>query len=913
MRSPAARDRAPVGETLGELSLLAEALLSAAFDLAKRGFESEVGPLVWTGAGGQPVTLGFSVLGFGKLGGGELNFSSDVDLVYVHQAAPEGSSLEGGPGGLAPADAFARLARRFGREVEETTSAGFLYRIDLDLRPEGSQGALVVSDSQLADYYDGWAAPWEKSAFMKARPVAGDLALGWRAVRTIDPMIYSSSIDFTVLDSLREMKARVEAAHHGAESDVKLGPGGIRDVEFVAQALQLLHGGRAPQVRGRSAPGALLALAEIGALEPEEARELLAAYHFLRRVENRLQMEAERQTHRLPPPGARDRLAYALHYGGGGPEKAPARAFETELALHRERVRKRFDSLFPAGTDARIHEVFARSAGSLVATAAFRDQLDLMVSRFAAAVEASADPERALANLGRFAESVASRPYYLGLLIDRPELVDRLVQTFAASRFLSTVLTTHPELIAPVFSDPERLLLTREELEASLEAIEAGLASDERDEEEVGLAALRRFQMREVVNIGLLDLDQRISLTDAEASLTDVAEVSLGGALALAEQILRRQRPAEAAVLDHGAFLVVGMGKLGSHELSYGSDLDVIFLFDLPGAAGDGGQVTVAEAQHTFVRLAQKVGWVLQTRTDEGVCYEVDARLRPSGNQGLLVTSLASFVQYHQDKAAAWERQALLRARPVAGSPELARAFDEIRSELLRSAPPEGLAAEMFRIRARMEEELAKEAKGRRDLKTGRGGLLDVEMLIQLLQLEHGAAHPELLEARPIHELIGDVARLGLLPQVKAEVLADGWGFLRQLSSRLRVVENRSISDISFDRSDLDSVARAMGYPAKLHSGTARLPLLDDYRQHTEAIRTLYTTTFTWDGARGGDVPCELAKLAPRVRANLEGDNFASSQGTSPSPASALLPSLPPGSCYLFGFGASFFEAPCND
>ncbi|MDJ0788527.1 MAG: hypothetical protein QNK05_17105 [Myxococcota bacterium] len=846
-----------VGETLGELSMLAEVLLTAALEQSRREFEAEVGPLVWRNAAGEAVPLGFVVLGLGKLGGGELNFSSDVDLVYVHEAppnsmTPEGSRLSGGPGDLSPPEAFARLARRFGRAVEETTGEGFLYRIDLDLRPEGGQGALVVSDTQLVDYYDGWAAPWEKSAVMKARPVAGDLALGWKTARAIDPMIYSSSVDFRVLDSLREMKARVEAARKRAEDDVKLGPGGIRDVEFVAQALQMLHGGRAPQVRGRSAPGALRALAEIGAIDADEASELLDAYHYLRRVENRLQMLAERQTHRLPPPGERAALAYSM--GGpaspaaalGGPAASAAAnseaAFEAELAGHRERVRARFDALFPSDTDARIAELFARHAGSLIASEGFRAQLDAIVERFASAVEASADPERALGNLGRFAESVASKPYYLGLLMDRPELAERLVQTFAASRFLSSILAGHPELIAPVFSDPERLLLPKADLEASFDAILAECIAEERDEEEAALAALRRFQMREVVNVGLLDLGERIDSAEAEASLTDIAEVSLDRGLALANQILMRQRPDETGPLRDGCFLIVGMGKLGSHELSYGSDLDVIFLFDPP--AGEDQGPKLAMAQSVFVRLAQKLSWALQTRTAEGVCYEVDARLRPSGNQGLLVTSLSSFKAYHQEKAAAWERQALLRARPVAGSEELAGRFEAIRSELLQKAPEPDLGAEMHRVRARMEEELAKEIHGRRDLKTGRGGLLDVEMVVQLLQLTHGSEHPELLEPLPIQAMVERCAALGLLPAEDATTLGEGWRFLRRLSSRLRVVENRSISDISFDRSDLDSVARAMGYPAKVHSGSSRVPLLEDYRRHTEAIRAVYARHF---------------------------------------------------------------------
>jgi glutamate-ammonia-ligase adenylyltransferase len=278
------------------------------------------------------------------------------------------------------------------------------------------------------------------------------------------------------------------------------------------------------------------------------------------------------------------------------------------------------------------------------------------------------------------------------------------------------------------------------------------------------------------------------------------------------------------------------MGKLGSRELTYGSDLDVIFLFDVEGA----DEHEILEAQTAFVRLSQKFGWVLQTPTAEGVCYEVDARLRPSGNQGVLVTSLGSFERYHAEHAQVWERQALLRARPVAGSERLARAFAELRLEILRHPLPEEPTAEVHRIRQRVESELANEVRGRRDLKTGRGGLLDVETVVQLRQLQHGARHEALLEAVPTATQLERIAALELLASAQVDVLRQGWEFLKRLSSRLRIVENRSISDLSEDRDDLESVGRSLGYAPSARTGSVRLPLLDDYRRHTEAIRRVY-------------------------------------------------------------------------
>jgi glutamate-ammonia-ligase adenylyltransferase len=847
---------ARVGEILAELSYLAEALLSCALTRAAARMASELGAPCWKGADGSEIRLGMTVLGLGKLGGEELNYSSDVDLIYVYESPPDqAGELEGGPGGLSPEEYFTRLARSFGKLVGETSGEGFLYRIDLDLRPEGSQGTLVPSSNALTSYYDGWAATWEKAAFMKARPVAGDPELGWRVARLVDPMIYRTSMDFGGFNAIKEMKDKIERQKGLPEGafDVKLGRGGIRDVEFVAQALQLIHGGRVPQIRGRSAPGALRALAEAGILEPPVSEELLHAYRFLRRVENRLQMEGERQTHLIPPSAeGRERLARALGYRG---EDATA-VFEARLDAERGRVRQVFEDLFSEDDSERILDLFARSAARLLAVPSTRVMIENLARRFAREINSAADPERAMNNLDRFIRGVGSRSFYWGLLFDRPELVARLATLFGGSRYLSTIFATHPQLIEPVFNDPSQLWLSKTELREAHSALLEELGSPEgRDDTELSLTALRLFQRRELVNVGLLDLAEKISGAEVETALTEVAEVCLEEALALATRQLTRTSPEAAREVETGHFLVVGMGKLGSRELTYGSDLDVIFLFDVEGTDEQG----ILEAQAPFVRLSQKLGWALQTPTAEGVCYEVDARLRPSGNQGLLVTSLRSFERYHAEHAQVWERQALLRSRPVTGSRQLAEAFIALRGAILQTPLPEDPTAEIHRIRLRMEAELAKEARGRWDLKTGRGGLLDVETVVQLRQLQRGARHPELIEPAPIATQLERIGALGLLSAEQVAVLQRGWEFLKRLSSRLRIVENRSISDLSEERSDLESVGRTLGYAPSHRTGSVRPPLLEDYRRHTEAIRRVYLDVLG-SGDGGSTSPLDFAK-----------------------------------------------------
>lgn len=828
-------------ETLTELSALADALLAEAERGARRGIEASLGAPRFRDAAGRERELGFCVLGLGKLGSAELNYSSDVDLVYVYESPPDGVA-HSGPSGVSPVEYFSRLAQRFGAIVTDHSDEGFLYRIDLDLRPEGAQSPIVVSRAALAGYYEGWADTWEKAAFMKARPVAGDLELGWRCIRDLAPMIYRSSMDFEGVRGIRRLKDRIEA-EHGIETagfDVKIGAGGIRDVEFVSQALQLLHGGRMPQLRERSTLRTLEQLSALGLLSDRAQQDLTTSYRFLRRIENRLQMEHEQQTHRVPVADeARERLARAAGYTGTA-DSALAR-FDRDLAAHRERTRSIFAGLLPEAPGERALDLFVRGAPSLVALPTTRGMIEELAEHFGGALETATSPERALNNLARFAEVIGGHRSYYQLLLDRPELVDRLVALFDSSNYLSGLLSANPRLIEPVFSDPSVLLLGRAELERDLAALRSERVEALGDEQG-GLDALRGFQRRQVINVGLLDVSGRASPVEVATALTEIAEVCACGALELAESQLATRR-ARLAAADSLCFLIVGMGKLGSRELGYGSDLDVIFLYDTAGSA----PAARMEAAEHAVRLAQRWIGALQTTTGEGSCYEIDARLRPSGNQGVLVTSLQGFGDYHRgeaQRAQVWERQALLRARPIAGDPELMQRFDTMRREVLGRPLDASTRDEIHRVRMRMEEELAREGQSRRDFKTGRGGVLDVESVVQYHQLMAAETHPELCDTLPLPDQLERLEALGLLAPSHADTLRRGWAFLSELSRRLRIVENRSISDLDSERGDLEGIALRMGHPPSRRDGGPRRALLARYRRHTEAIRQVYLATF---------------------------------------------------------------------
>ena len=838
-------------EILRELSHLADALLEQALECSLQWAEQSSDR-----NGDSRPEESFAVIGMGKLGSEELNYSSDVDLIYVCEDSLNGESE---PHTGDAVEYYTRVAEEFGRLVRRKTTDGFLYRVDLELRPEGNSGPLVVTETTLSDYYERWAETWEMAAFMKARPVAGDLAFGWRVIRSMDPLIYRSTMDLGGVEAIRAMKDKIEHAKgRGASAfNVKIGRGGIRDIEFIAQALQMVHGGRQPQVRQRSTQAALVALSETGALESELSEDLLGAYRFLRRIENRIQMEGEQQLYHLPDnERGIARLAAAF--------AASAQAtFAERLRVHRERVQEIFSGLFEKEGGDQVIDLFQRNVPSLVINPATRSMVENLAESIAANIESCSSPERATNNLDEFIRGVGKRKFFYELLLDRPELVPRIVRLFAGSEYLSSYVARHPRLIEPLFDDPDVLLRSREELNVSFAEIRDLLRSEEsRIEPELTLDALRLFHNRELVNVGLLDMDDRVERADAEQSLTDIAEVCLQRALELAESEVIRRAKKTPRWLKQGEFLVVAMGKLASRELTYGSDLDVIFLYD---AKFDSEEEDLA-AQNGFVGLAQKLIWSLQTRTHEGVCYEIDARLRPSGNQGLLVSHIDTLAAYHAESAAAWERQALLRSRGAAGSPRLAKRFEQVRRKILLRDNPSNLNQELHYVRHRMEDELAHESDSRRDFKTGRGGILDVETVVQYLQLKHASAHPDLLDTRTVAQQIDVLREKSILPQSDSDALAEGWDFLQRLSSRVRIIGNRSISDLNVERGDLDEVATRLGYRSGGRSSSARRALIDDYQMNTAAIRGVYLQTLQITGTSSSEAVQPVAETTASKR-----------------------------------------------
>lgn len=858
-------------EILGELSDLAGAAFDAALGVLYPRVVDELGaPPAGPATDPGATAPGFCVLAMGKLGGGELNFSSDVDVLYVYDVDGETER------GRAAFELYARLAESVTRALAEITEDGFVFRVDLNLRPEGQSGPLVNSLYALESYYETFGRTWERQALIKAAPVAGDLAVGRAALETVRPFVWRRSLDLGAVQKVVALKDELDRrirARGDTDRDLKLGRGGIRAVELVVQSLQLLHGGKNPRLRDRTTLGALERLLFAGLLDEEEARVLSDAYVFLRRTENRIQMVDDRQTHHLPPEGAgRAALARAMGFA-----EATAEAdFSAVLEGHRRRVEAVLERRFgaaepepdipaavPAALDAedgdearmgRLAELgFADPQAALAQLrrlgrrpwSPFGRSAPALARRLApvllAEVARSPDPDQALAHLASFLEAVpyASAPGYHALLLERPQARRLLSSLFSTSDVLSRYLVRHPELLDPLLMRAHAV--AAKSRAAFFAEVQERLARHPEDDVEVRLAELRRYRQEEFLRIGLADVSGELAVLAVCDQLSDLAEALLDACVVLASRWAfgRWGWPRDAAGGEI-PFAVLGLGKLGGHEMGYGSDLDLLFVYGGPGPS-TGGRSGSLGAQEFFSRLAQRLISYLSLPLAEGVLYEIDTRLRPSGRQGMLVTGAAAFRDYHAVRASPWERQALTRARTVAGPAAFRAEVDRLAQEAAY-APMSGvdLRAEIRAMRERQLAEIAQEGPGRFHPKAGRGGLVDIEFLVQYLQLRHGPGDPALRvtgTARALEAL----AEAGRLAAEDAASLLEAYRFLRRLENRLRIVLGRPIEHLGGPGRDLDVLGRRMGYHRMITDQAGPgAALLEDYRRITEHVRGIY-------------------------------------------------------------------------
>lgn len=857
----AARDLsgiAVLSEVMEDLSALASSALSAALFFARRALTERYGAPRVEGAQGREC--GFVVMGMGKLGAFELNFSSDIDLIYLYEtdAGTTDGGAEGKPVSLH--QYFVRLSETITRIVSEVTEDGFVFRVDLRLRPEGTRGDLANSLRSAEIYYESWGQTWERAALIKARPVAGDTAVGEEFLRIVTPFVYRKYLDFTSIEEIKEMKDRINLAAARARKtgrDLKLGAGGIREIEFFAQAHQLIYGGKTHALRVRGTMEALSVLARLEIVTGKEFADLAEAYGFLRMLEHRIQVFQERQTHVLPQREEDfSRLARTMGLSGG-------EALVAALDGHAESVRASYGRLFRSSAEeppsdvpldvqallfpeigeaeatARLKamgfaapEAAARNLSALREGPAFvrlparaRRYLEKISPAILARVIRTHDKDMALAHVERFLAAIGARTMFYALLFENPKVVDALVRLFGSSRYLSGYLLRHPELLDTFLKqDLTALIKPKSDLRRELDESLAACADFEQELDE-----LRRFRNLETLRIGTHDLSGSLSLEEGMQQLTSLAEVLLSNALFLARREVARRFGVPMAGGDadgeEARFCVMGLGKLGAEELSYHSDLDIIFLYSADGETvppqGAGpAEVRKITNHEYFAKVAQRLISILTTVTREGYVYKLDTRLRPSGNAGQLVSSLAAFEKYHEGSAQLWERQALLKGRFVAGDRDFGKKVEtKMAGFIYGRALPDGAAMEIHRLRMRMETELGKERTDRLNLKVGRGGVVDVEFAAQFLQLRHGAGSP-LLRARSTLKALYELMRAGLIEVQDFQALDGGYRFLRSLEIRLRLSHDASIEQ--FD-------------PAALSPA-----LMERYREETGKIRKVY-------------------------------------------------------------------------
>lgn len=775
-----------VEDTLAGSTRLAEDCLRIALQAVEGEFAERHG--VVRDDAGQAQRL--VVFGLGKLGGGELNFSSDIDLVYAYPRDGESD----GRRSLEAEDYFARLGQRLAKLLDEVTADGFCHRVDLRLRPFGGAGRVAWSFAAMDGYFQREGRDWERYAWLKARAVAGDVQAGEAWLETLRPFVYRRYLDYTALDGLRTMKAAIvaEMQRRDMAEDLKRGPGGIREIEFLVQSLQLIRGGREPALRGRSLLPALQALVAAGQIAPDHGQALAEAYRFLRRLENRVQMLRDAQTHALPEGGEdRLRLALGLGYAGWQPLHA-------ELARWRAQVSAEFDALlvprrneaapdalehywralphggdavvlgaagFPdtEGADAALRD-FARSAGVRALSDAARARLDRVVPALLGAAAGSARPDVALRRLLDLLQAILRRASYLALLDEQPSALARLVDVLARSALLAERIAHYPLLldelldarVAGAMPDAEAMHL------ACANAIQAG-----DDDPEVALRSLNEVRQALSFRVALAALDRRQPATDSTRQLAALADAVVVQVLGMAEA----EVVAAHGVLPGGRFAVVGYGSLGGCELGFGSDLDLVFLYDAdPNSVSEGARAL--EPSRWYTRLAQKVVALLGAVTGAGRLYETDMRLRPDGGKSLLVSTLASYAEYQEQRAWTWEHQALVRARAVAGDGSLMQDFERVRARILgRARDPAALATDVGQMRQRMRAELDRSDAARFDLKQGGGGLVDLEFLLQSGVLAESFGAPALLPPRDSRSLIDALAGVGWLQAEEASAL----------------------------------------------------------------------------------------------------------------------------------------------
>ena len=800
-----------VEESLRDLTEMAESSIAFAQDFAWQTLVARHGTPRSTAGTIQPLV----VLGMGKLGGAELNFSSDIDLVLLF---PESGETDGRRS-ISNDEFFTRLARLLIRLLDAVTPDGYVFRVDLRLRPFGESGPLVASFASFENYLQQHGRDWERYAYVKARALTSADQYEMLYRDAVRPFVYRRYLDFGVFESLRGMKDLIarEVARRELENNIKLGPGGIREVEFIVQAFQLLRGGSDQRLQSPSLLGVLPRLAGQKLLPTQTVEQLKSAYLYLRRLENRMQMFNDEQTHTLPDDRLNQaRLALAMNSRNWGELTA-------ELDRHREIVTRQFQSIIfspatgkpaavveldlealrdgeqlqaslqqavtslglePADEIAQLLVQWRSSSAVLRLDDVGRRRLQTLMPRILTGLRGMAAPVVSLRRVLRLLEAVGTRSTYFALLNENATALSRLLSICERSEFLTTQIAAFPLLLDELID--ERILEELPTREQFAEELAARLSHAPDADPERQVEALRQFQRAATFRVALADLTGRLTVMRVSDRLTDIAELILEQAMALAWAQMTQLHGApmcgSAGALQPAGVAAVGYGKLGGIELGYASDLDLVFLHDSQGDVQRTDGARPLDNGLFFLRLGQRIVHLLTMHSAAGRLYEVDMRLRPSGKGGLMVTQIEAFHAYQRAEAWTWEHQALLRARAVAGEPRIRRQFEAVRVDVLcHHVRRDTLRDEVRRMRERMRAELSKAREGEFDIKQDPGGLADIEFLAQYWALKWAGQYPPLVMFSDTIRQLESVASVNLVPQSTVDVLTHNYREYRSL------------------------------------------------------------------------------------------------------------------------------------
>ncbi|WP_105902219.1 bifunctional [glutamate--ammonia ligase]-adenylyl-L-tyrosine phosphorylase/[glutamate--ammonia-ligase] adenylyltransferase [Vibrio gangliei] len=812
----------PLETSLKHLSMLAEAMIVEAYQWQYKQCCQEWG----TPCNPQGVAQPMLIIGMGKLGGAELNFSSDIDLIFTY---PENGETQGHRRSIDNAQFFTRLGQRLIKSLDQVTFDGFCYRVDMRLRPFGESGPLVMSYAALEDYYQEQGRDWERYAMVKARVMGCEMYPQYQELKQmLKPFVFRRYIDFSAIQSLRRMKSMIssEVRRRGLSNNIKLGAGGIREIEFIVQVFQLIRGGREPSLQGRGLLETLTAIEQLGLLGEQEIVDLRQAYLFLRRLENLLQAIADKQTQTLPDDEIdQQRLCVAMSFDDWG-------ALTQHAFLHMEKVHQVFVDLIGEEDESEqtvashfiemwdmagdkdtleaiifqdvisqdvidqnviTQEINAELATSFaVVIVQFkqdlakktlgprgREVLVRLMPKVFDAVFSHPDAEFGLARVLHLLNNIVTRTTYLELLEEHPGALKQLVRLCTASPMISEKLGRYPILLDELI-DPQQLYHPIE-LHQYRSELRDFLARIPEDDMEQQMEALRQFKQICILRIAAADVTGVLPVMKVSDHLTYLAEAIVDAVVQQAWLQLSEKygEPSHLSEREGKGFAVIGYGKVGGWELGYNSDLDVVFLHDCPENVYTTGKKEI-DGRQFYLRLAQRIVHIFSVRTPSGILYEVDTRLRPSGASGLLACSAETFEQYQQQEAWTWEHQALVRARMIYGDDILAQSFADTRHRILtqqRELP--ALQKEVREMREKMRAHLAEKKAGRFMLKQDKGGITDIEFLVQYIVLQHSHQYGALTRWSDNVRILETMAEQGLIPDEHVQQLIEAYTTLR--------------------------------------------------------------------------------------------------------------------------------------